>query len=670
MLKNVKIGVKLILTGVIVLLLPLTAIGLISIQKASVGLKALEEEQLVSRTSELSLSIYNVLITEKKIAVDIAEREETKTALEYSGTVEDSAAKQARLSAILQKFSMTKGLGEDYSGINVMDENGIVIASANESSIGLDLSTRPYFTKAMKGEVNIGEPAISKATGLPFFAIAAPVYNRSGKVTGAVGVVVDLYFIWHIIKDSKIGKTGYTFVTKADGLLISHPDTSIIFETNMSDLNGMEEIARRFKNGESGFQNYIYNSIPKTAGFASVPETGWGVFLTVTDAEYMAPVYEVRNAVFIVAAAGFIIALILFILFARTLTTPIKKGVQFAKEISEGKLYTEIDIDQKDEIGVLADALKSMKEKLREVVSNVYGSSIQVTEGSSQLSQSAEQLSQGATEQAANAEEVSSSVEEMGANIQQNTDNASQTEKISTQAAIDAEKGGEAVLEAVKAMNEIAQKINIVGDIARQTNMLSLNAAIEAARAGEHGKGFAVVAAEVGKLAAVSQQAAAEILELATESVNKANNAGERIKAIVPDIRRTADLVSEISASSNEQNTGAEQINQAMIQLDQVIQQNAASAEEASSMSEELTGQAEQLREMISFFKMDASGNEKNNTYAAKTKSISTYSRKQDTKTGNKPDSRKASTQLELPAASGKKNDRIKDELDSDFIEF
>jgi len=660
MLKNIKIGKKLIFTGIIVLLIPIAALGLISVQKASEGLRALEEEQLEKRTSEISVSIYNVLNIEKKLVIDLAERQETKDAL---GT-----KRYADLNKILDRFARTKNLGDDYTGINVMDTSGIVRASSEEDHLGVDLSQRSYFSNALKGNVNIGEPALSKVTGLPFIPIAAPVFDGGGRVTGVVGVMIELDFLWNIIKDSTIAQTGYTFVADAEGLLIAHPDPSLVFEINMNDVKGEEELMRRFNNGESGVQSFIYKGIHKTSGFAAVPEAGWGVFLAVTDDEFMAPAHAVRNAVFIVAAAGFIIALLIFILFARTLTTPIKKGVQFAQEISEGKLYTAIDIDQKDEIGVLADALKDMKDKLRDVVSNVYNSSIQVTEGSGQLAQSSQQLSQGATEQAANAEEVSSSVEEMGANIQQNTDNAAQTEKISSQAAVDAEEGGAAVIEAVQAMAEIAEKINIVGDIARQTNMLSLNAAIEAARAGEHGKGFAVVATEVGKLAAVSQQAASDILELATQSVNKANTAGEKIKAIVPDIRRTADLVAEISASSNEQNTGAAQINEAMLQLDEVIQQNAASAEEASSMSEELTAQAQQLREMISFFRMEASGPENRSGI-----SMGMHSR-QERVPGSEAHrasvERKPQARIESPSVrADKKNDRS-DELDSDFIEF
>jgi methyl-accepting chemotaxis protein len=194
-------------------------------------------------------------------------------------------------------------------------------------------------------------------------------------------------------------------------------------------------------------------------------------------------------------------------------------------------------------------------------------------------------------------------MEEMTSNIKQNAENALQTEKIALQSAENAKVGGKAVAETVSAMKEIAGKISIIEEIARQTNLLALNAAIEAARAGEHGKGFAVVASEVRKLAERSQTAAAEINRLSATSVEVAENAGDMLAKLVPDISKTAELVQEITAASNEQNSGAEQINKAIQQLDQVIQQNASASEELSSTASNLTGQAEQLMNVMSFFK-------------------------------------------------------------------
>jgi methyl-accepting chemotaxis protein len=213
-------------------------------------------------------------------------------------------------------------------------------------------------------------------------------------------------------------------------------------------------------------------------------------------------------------------------------------------------------------------------------------------------------MSQGANEQAANLEETSASLEEMESTITQNSANAKQTETIATQSAKEGEEGGVAVMETVKAMKEIADKIGIIEDIAYKTNLLALNAAIEAARAGEQGKGFAVVASEVRKLAERSQVAAGEISGLASSSVEVSERAGKMIESIIPNIGKTADLVQEISAASEEQNTGIQQINRAMKQLDDVTQANASSAEELASTSEEMSSQAQALTHLMEFFKI------------------------------------------------------------------
>ncbi len=308
---------------------------------------------------------------------------------------------------------------------------------------------------------------------------------------------------------------------------------------------------------------------------------------------------------FSTTVCGLFIGLFLAVVISRGITKPLNEAVLRSNQMADGDLSIDFAIRSKDETGQLLRAMKNMGERLSSVVVNVKTAADNVASGSYEMSASSEQMSQGATEQAASAEEASSSMEQMASNIRQNADNAQQTEKIAVKAAADAREGGEAVSEAVNALKEIAGKISIIEEISRQTNLLALNAAIEAARAGEHGKGFAVVAAEVRKLAERSQAAAGEISDLSLSSVEVAEKAGEMLNKLVPDIRKTAELVQEINAASNEQNDGAEQINKAIQQLDQVIQQNAGASEEISSTAEELAAQAGQLQETISFFKID-----------------------------------------------------------------
>ncbi len=286
-----------------------------------------------------------------------------------------------------------------------------------------------------------------------------------------------------------------------------------------------------------------------------------------------------------------------------TMTANLRNTAGIADQIANGDLTVMPKaLSDKDTLGI---ALERMVERLRGVVADAIAAAENVSAGSQELSSSSEQVSQGATEQAASAEEASAAMEEMAANIKQNADNAAQTEKIARQSAKDAEISGEAVTRAVEAMRTIAQKIGIVQEIARQTDLLALNAAVEAARAGEHGKGFAVVASEVRKLAERSQSAAAEISAMSGDTVKAAAEAGDMLGRLVPDIRKTAELVSEISAACREQDVGASQINEAIQQLDKVTQQNAGASEQMSATSEELATQAEELQASIAFFRVD-----------------------------------------------------------------
>ena len=296
-------------------------------------------------------------------------------------------------------------------------------------------------------------------------------------------------------------------------------------------------------------------------------------------------------------------ALVLFVLVQRQVSAPLAEIVQVARRLAAGDVRVQLAaVTAQDEIGILHATFHKMMTQWNAVVQTVKAAANHVAANSRELSARSAGMSQVASKQAVVAEEVSASVEQMAANIRQNAENTFQTEKIAAQAAEDVLSAGTVVAETVKAMQEIARKILIIDDIAGQTNLLSLNATIEAARAQEHGKGFAVVAMEVRRLAEQSRTAAAEIKNLVSSSVAVSENAAVMLNTLVPNIRKTAELVQEIKAANKEQSTGAEQINRAMQQLDQVIQQNVSNAEEIASMAETLAGEAVQLQTAITFF--------------------------------------------------------------------
>jgi methyl-accepting chemotaxis protein len=287
----------------------------------------------------------------------------------------------------------------------------------------------------------------------------------------------------------------------------------------------------------------------------------------------------------------------------------LKDSIEVANLVSKGKIFSAQQAAvTKLRNGQLDNALKNMISKLGEIVSSITQGAEEIALGSREISKSSQIVAQGATEQASSLEEISSSVEQMVSNINQNADNASQAEHMTKEASEKMKQVREATDTTFQSIKNITEKIEIINEIADKTNLLAINAAVEAARAGEHGKGFAVVASEVRKLAERSQQSAIQIIELSKNTIREAENSGHLIDGLAPDVLKSFNLVREISSSSAEQRAGAEQINAALAQLNQVTQQNASSSEELASAANAFNSQSGRLKETVSFFKLDNLG--------------------------------------------------------------
>ncbi len=427
-----------------------------------------------------------------------------------------------------------------------------------------------------------------------------------------------------VISSEGLGETGESYIVGDD--LFFRSDSR--FSTKSTTLNQKVKTAATEKvfagmSGTAIINDYRGIKVLSSYDKLNIKGLNWAIITEVDESEIMAPKSKLINTIIIICIIIGIIMLPILLLIGRSLSNPLKREVAFAKKLANGELSATIDINQKDEIGEIADALREIADRTKQVITSVVNATNNLIDASFQLSSASQDISSGASEQASSVEEVSASMEEMASNIQQNADNAKQTEDITTGVSSQVESGSDIVLSSVASMEQIADKISIISDIAFQTNILALNASVEAARAGEYGKGFGVVATEVGKLADKTKSAAAEINEISKNSVEIAGKTKELMSELVPSIQNSSMLVQEISAASKEQRDAAEQINNAIQMLNDISQQNAASAEEMATNSEELSSQAEQLRSVISHFKIDGISNSKNRRNVSPQKLIS-----------------------------------------------
>jgi len=372
MWKNIKIGPKLIAVGVLIVLVPLLVVAFFAVTQASTALASATRDQMASRALEYAQLVDNVISDEVRFAYGLASDSaivEAATAVSETGT-EKNAARIAAADAKIISMLAVKEIADRYEGIPIVDSKGTIFATNAAATKGMSLSDRQYVKDVFSGKAFALDVVLSKNTGLATASIAVPVKNGT-KTVGVAIIVMKINSLTDLIAQAKLGKTGYAFVVNKEGIVIAHPVKENILKLNEMTIKGMETVAQAMIGGKSGIESYVYQGVAKTAAFAPSSVTGWSVCLNLPDSEFLAAANQIRNIILIVAAVAFAAACLIFFLFSRSISNPLKKGVEFAAKVAEGDLTARIDIDSGDEIGILANALRDMVDKLSSIVADV-----------------------------------------------------------------------------------------------------------------------------------------------------------------------------------------------------------------------------------------------------------------------------------------------------------